>query len=178
MLKQWRDRRLAERRAAKIYPAVSEAARDQRLYVDMRVADSVDGRLEMLALHLVLVMDRLRRVDPDGDVLAQALGEAFVAHMDDTMRAIGVGDLAVPRKVKKAAAALYDAHREYGPALIAAGDARPAWLHALQLRLVSRAMAPAADIEALATHALAWHAQLKALPDASVVDGRLSQTIS
>ena len=173
MLKQWRDRRLAEQQAAALYPAVSEAAREPRLYADMNVADTVDGRLEMLTLHLVLVMDRVRRTGPAGNETAQALGEAFVAHMDDTMRAIGVGDLSVPRKVKKAAAALYDAHQEYGLAQTAEGDARPAWLHALQLRLISRGAAPSADVEALASHAIAMQSRLSAQSDADLLGGQL-----
>jgi cytochrome b pre-mRNA-processing protein 3 len=37
--------------------------------------------------------------------------------MDDNMREIGIGDLAVPRKIKKAGAALFDRHRDYGAAL-------------------------------------------------------------
>ena len=173
MLKQWRDGRLLTAQAATLYVAVAEAAREPQLYAEFGVADSVDGRLEMLVLHLVLVMDRVRRIEGDGGAVARALGEAFVEHMDDTMRAIGVGDLTVPRKVKKAAAALYEAHQEYGLALAADGDATAAWQHALQLRLSSRAAAPAADIVALSAHAGGWLARLRDKPDAAILAGLL-----
>ena len=173
MLKQWRGERKLAAQAAVQYAAVSHAAREPRLYAEFGVSDTVDGRLEMLVLHLVLAMDRVRQIEPDGEATARALGEAFVTHMDDTMRAIGVGDLSVPRKVKKAAAALYDAHLEYGPALTATGDSLAAWRHALQLRLVGRAAAPAADIEALAAYAMAWQLRLRLQPDAHVIAGQL-----
>ena len=85
-------------------------ARKARLYEAPSGPDDPTGRLEMLLLHMALVLWRLRREGAAGFALARALNEAFVADMDDCMREMGIGDLTVPRKVKKAAAALYN-HR-------------------------------------------------------------------
>ena len=50
-------------------------------------------------------------------LLGQALTEAFVVDLDDVMREMTFGDLAVPREVKRATAALFDRHRAYSKAL-------------------------------------------------------------
>lgn len=160
--------------AACLYATAASMARAPRLYADLKVADTVDGRLDMLLLHLAILIDRLGRIGPKGQALATALTEAFVTHIDDTLRHVGVGDLAVPRKVKKAAAALYDAHQDYAPALAAGEDASSAWRHALHLHLVSRGAAPAADIPALADYAQAVAANLRAQADADLLAGRIS----
>ena len=76
----------------------------------------------MLALHVALVMRRLGRISPGGTELSRALAETFITDMDDNMREIGIGDLAVPKKIKRAAAALYDRHRDYGAAMAAGAD--------------------------------------------------------
>jgi hypothetical protein len=47
---------------------------------------------------------------------------------------VGIGDLSVPRRVKKAAGALYDRHAVYAPALAAEGEAaEPAWRAAFEM---------------------------------------------
>lgn len=76
----------------------------------------------MVALHLALMLRRLAREGEPGRRLGQALVEAFVVDMDDILREMTIGDLAVPREVKRAVAAIHDRHRDYDAAL-AAGDA-------------------------------------------------------
>jgi cytochrome b pre-mRNA-processing protein 3 len=169
MLKWWFGRDAGH--AQRLYASASDWARQPHLYADLRVADTVDGRMAMLLLHLTILIERLGRAGLKGQELSLIVTEAFVEHMDDTFRHIGVGDLAVPRKVKKAAAALYDAHMEYSPALAGGEDAASAWRHALHLHLVSRGAAPTADIAALADHAMAVVARLKAIPDAAILAG-------
>jgi cytochrome b pre-mRNA-processing protein 3 len=118
----WTDRRKQKRRGQALFDRAAAAARVPELYLDGGVADTTDGRFEMLCLHMVVLLDRVQRVPADGALLARAANEAFVETMDDTMRQMGVGDLAVPRKVKKAAAALYDRRSLLGPLLESARD--------------------------------------------------------
>ena len=73
-------------------------------------ADSIQGRFEMVALHLVLALRRIAAEGPDAEPLGRALTEAFVVDLDDVMREMTFGDLAVPREVKRATAALFDRH--------------------------------------------------------------------
>ena len=120
-MRSWLTGRTYTRIAASIYGSIVASARQSTFYAAWGVPDQREGRFEMLALHIALVMKRIARAEPNGAALSRAISEAFVVDMDDNMREIGIGDLAVPRKVKKAAAALFDRHRDYGAALDA-GD--------------------------------------------------------
>jgi cytochrome b pre-mRNA-processing protein 3 len=173
MLKWWRNRQEATGHAGQLYATASTWAREPHLYTALGVADTVDGRVAMLLLHVSVLTHRLGRIGPQGHALATGVTEAYVEHMDDTLRHIGVGDLAVPRKVKKAAAALYDAHIEYGAALAADADAASAWRHVLHLHMVSRGASPTADIAGLADHAMALTARLAATSDADLLSGNV-----
>ncbi|MGL4398183.1 MAG: ubiquinol-cytochrome C chaperone family protein, partial [Hyphomicrobium sp.] len=85
-----------------------------------RVPDTPEGRFEILVLALFLFLERLKVTRPDGSALARDVIEAFVIDMDDCMREMGVGDLTVPKKVKRAAAAFYERSGAYRDALASA----------------------------------------------------------
>jgi cytochrome b pre-mRNA-processing protein 3 len=59
----------------------------------------MDGRFEMVALVLPLVLLRLEREGEPGQRPAALLTEVFVDDMDGTMREIGFGDLVVGKRV-------------------------------------------------------------------------------
>ena len=104
--------------ARKLYGAVVTQARRPEFYADLRVPDTPEGRYELVALHLVLLLERLSHEEgPPAKRLGQVLSEVFVIDMDDNMREMGVGDLTVPRKVKKAAAGLFERALRYRLAL-------------------------------------------------------------
>jgi cytochrome b pre-mRNA-processing protein 3 len=117
MLTWFFNRSDSRRKAADLYGAVVTFARRPALYETMGVADTPEGRYEALVLHLFLVLERLRSEGEAAAGHAQALIEAFVTDMDDNMREMGIGDLSVPKKVKKAAAAFYDRAEVYRAAL-------------------------------------------------------------
>ena len=61
--------------------------------------DTVDGRFEMIALHCFILM---RRLQAAGDKkLSQALFDRFFKTMDRSLREMGVGDLGVPKHMKR-----------------------------------------------------------------------------
>jgi cytochrome b pre-mRNA-processing protein 3 len=122
MLTWLRERGRTGRTASKLYGSIVAQARNPAFYTELGVPDSLDGRYGVLVVHLWLILDRLKRT-PAAEGLARALVETFVTDMDDNMREIGVGDLSVPRKVKKAAAGLFDRTREYDAALASGDDA-------------------------------------------------------
>ena len=99
----------------------------------------------MIALHLVLVLRRLAAEGRAGERLARALTEAFMVDLDDAMREMTFGDLAVPREVKRAAAALFDRHRAYLAALDAPDDGALAQRSAPQLAYLDAGEALDAD---------------------------------
>lgn len=117
---QWRDRR---QKARSLYGSIVTQARSCGLYAQWGVPDTAEGRFEMIALHLVLVLDRLAQAGVPGRSLGRALTETFVADLDDSLREMAVGDLTVPKQVNRAVAALHDRYATYQAALAVPDDA-------------------------------------------------------
>jgi cytochrome b pre-mRNA-processing protein 3 len=103
--------------ARSLYGSSVTAARAPAFYARWGVPDTLQGRFEMIALHVVLLLRRLGTEGEVGRRLGVAVSEAFVVDMDDGMRELTFGDLAVPREIKRAAAALLDRNRAYRQAL-------------------------------------------------------------
>jgi cytochrome b pre-mRNA-processing protein 3 len=94
------DRHRRERAAAaRIYAASVAAARRPELYLALGVPDTLQGRFEMIALHLFPVLHRLMHDPGDDPELARFVSETFVADMDASFREMGVGDLSVPKRM-------------------------------------------------------------------------------
>ncbi|WP_029031741.1 ubiquinol-cytochrome C chaperone family protein [Salinarimonas rosea] len=105
-----------------LYTRIARASRQPGLYLEADVPDTVEGRFESLALHVVLTFRHLRTLpDPAADV-NQDLADALFRALDQSLREMGVGDLAVPKKMKTLAEAFYGRARAYDP-LLDAGDA-------------------------------------------------------
>jgi cytochrome b pre-mRNA-processing protein 3 len=113
-LKKRQDR---QRTARELYGSIVTQARRKIYYAEWGVPDTREGRFEMIALHMVLALRRLADAGGDGRKLARAVTEAFVVDVDDTMREMTIGDVAVPRQVKRALAALAQRHGAYLPPL-------------------------------------------------------------
>lgn len=112
--------RAPQRRAGlSLYEAIVAQARSEAFYRAHGVPDSVNGRFEMIVLHVALVVARLQAEGEDGKELARAMLEAFVADVDDACRRLGIGDMGVPRHVKKAAAAALQRGDAYRVAMAA-----------------------------------------------------------
>jgi cytochrome b pre-mRNA-processing protein 3 len=107
------------RKASEIYGAIVTQARQREFYAKLGIPDTPAGRYEMVVLHLFLVLERLRAEASRAGALPRALVEAFVADMDDSLREMGTGDMAVARKVRRFAAGLYERSRDYREALAA-----------------------------------------------------------
>ena len=108
ILDWWRGRTILGRTATDIYGSIVASARNPVFYTDFQVPDVAEKRYEMIVLHLLIVMERLRERTEAGNEISQALVEAFVRDLDGSMREMAVGDTSVPAKVKKAAAGLLD----------------------------------------------------------------------
>src|ERR1700727_881507 len=89
-----------------LYGVIVAQARVPDFYEEFGVADSVDGRFALIVLHLALVTRRLAR-ESEGAALASALIDRFGRAMDDNLREMGVGDLTVPKRMKRMFEALY-----------------------------------------------------------------------
>src|SRR5882757_8153797 len=97
-------------------------AREPLFYRAMGVPDTVNGRFDMVLLHLWMVLRRLRTAEGGAD-LSQALFDHFCGDMDDNLREMGVGDLTVPKRMQKFGEAFYGRTAAYDKALAAGRDA-------------------------------------------------------
>jgi cytochrome b pre-mRNA-processing protein 3 len=106
-----------EKREKRLYEAIVAAARHVRFYENMGVADTIDGRFEMIVLHLFLVLNRLKGEGVEN--LRQNLTDEFFNDMDRSLRELGVSDVAVGKKVRKIAESYYGRVTAYDRALSA-----------------------------------------------------------
>ena len=105
-----------------IYGILVAQARDPLFYQELGVRDSVDGRFDMLLLHLWLAMRELKLKEAPRE-LSQALVERFCTDMDDNLRELGTADLKVPKKMQEFGRALYGRAAAYDMALDAGPEA-------------------------------------------------------
>jgi cytochrome b pre-mRNA-processing protein 3 len=170
MLDWLRQRSRATGIGRKLYDSIVARARAEPFYRNLGVPDTVEGRFELIVLHLYLVLERLRVEGAAGKRLSRALIEAFVTDMDDSMREFGIGDMGVPRRVKRAAAAIYERSAAYAAAQQAGQDdlARVLAEH-IYLGACGDDRLP----EALAAYVRTTGAELAAAASSSVLGGDL-----
>lgn len=141
-----------ERAGFELYGAAVAAARMPWFFAALEAPDSLDGRFDLVGLHVALLIRRLRHdPDPRGAALAQAVFDAMFADMDINLREMGVSDLTVGKRVRAMWEALHGRAQAYEAALDA-GDA--AALAAALQRNVWRMEGEAGP----AAHRLAAHA--------------------
>jgi cytochrome b pre-mRNA-processing protein 3 len=99
-----------------LYAAIVAAARQEKFYADWGVPDTMDGRFDLQVLHMYLVLERLGEFGAGAQPLRQALTDRFFAAMDAALREVGVGDLAVGKKVRKMAEAFFGRIKVYAAA--------------------------------------------------------------
>jgi cytochrome b pre-mRNA-processing protein 3 len=101
-----------------IYGMIVTQAREPLFYRDLGVRDTVDGRFDLLVLHLWMVLRRLKPIEGGTD-LAQTLFDRFCDDMDANLREMGVGDLTVPKRMQAFGEAFYGRAAAYDVALAA-----------------------------------------------------------
>ena len=99
-----------------IYGMIVTQAREPLFYRDLGVPDTVNGRFDLIVLHLWMVLRRLGEIAGQAE-LAQALFDRFCADMDDNLREMAIGDLAVPKKMQAFGEAFYGRIAAYDMAL-------------------------------------------------------------
>ncbi len=88
-----RNRRRLRERARTLYAEIARAARKPEFFQALGVADTLDGRFDLIVLHAHLVLRRLKGAGGQRRVLSQALFDTMFAEMDEALRELGVGDL-------------------------------------------------------------------------------------
>ncbi len=107
-----------------LFAAASDQSRAPAFYEAMGVPDTVEGRFEMTALHVWLILRKLKGGDRAARNVAQKLFDVMFASFDDALRELGVGDLIVGKKIRKMAESFYGRVQAYDAAIenAAGGD--------------------------------------------------------
>jgi cytochrome b pre-mRNA-processing protein 3 len=115
-------RRRQEETIDRLYGAIVAQARLPVFYRSMAVPDTVEGRFDLLVLHVHLLFRRLAPSGEPNRKIAQAMFDRFLADMDASLRELGVGDLAVPKRMRSMGEAFYGRAAVYDAALAESGD--------------------------------------------------------
>ncbi len=106
-----------------IYGMIVTQAREPLFYRDLGVADTVNGRFDLLVLHLWMVLRRMKSLEAGADqsqtLFPQALFDRFCEDMDANLREMGVGDVKVPKRMRAFGEAFYGRVAAYDLALSA-----------------------------------------------------------
>ena len=148
-----------------IYGMIVAQAREPLFYRDLGVPDTVNGRFDLLLMHLWLMLQRLKSVEA-GMGLSQALFDHFCEDMDDNLREMGVGDLAVPKRMRAFGEAFYGRSAAYDMALT---EGREAFAQALCKNVFNGAKIEKA--RELAAYAEAAMTALAASSETALLDG-------
>lgn len=104
-----------------LWAKVVALARDPAWYRDCGVADTLEGRFDMVTAVLALVLLRMER-EPELAARTAPLTEIFVEEMDGQLRQSGVGDLMVGKQIGKLIATLGGRVGALRAALAVGGD--------------------------------------------------------
>ena len=103
MFKSLFDRKGIRNDAEKLYAAIVERTRTPVFYEEFGVADTVEGRFELLTLHTFLILKRLKRDGEGANELSQATFDIMFENVDLNLREVGIGDIGLARRIKKMA---------------------------------------------------------------------------
>ena len=156
---------------ARLYEAILQAARRPVLFLDYAVPDTVEGRYDMMVLHLFVLMQRLQSGSAEAKAVGQKVCDRFFTEMDRAMREMGVGDLTVPKKMTKIAHLYAGCSQAYATAMAEAGDAGLAG--ALMRNVYENAQGKSAEAQALSLYTRAAAAALAAAPEDGILAGAL-----
>jgi cytochrome b pre-mRNA-processing protein 3 len=143
----------------KLHGEIMAGVQQPALYLQCGAPDTFEGRLEMLILHTAATVRRIERLPSPGPELAQDVMDGVFRHLDGTLREMGVGDVTVPKRMKKHAEAFAGRAVSYAKALEAADDSA---LRLALARNVARdeARADTPEIHRLAAYVRAIDARL------------------
>jgi cytochrome b pre-mRNA-processing protein 3 len=155
-----------------LYGAIVAQARSPDFYVAYGVPDTVEGRFDMIVLHLVLLFRRLACEPETVRALTQGVFDRFCLDMDHNLREMGVSDLAVPKQMQRFGEAFYGRAEAYERALSAEGGGQPL-VSALARNIFAEAGASSPKASRLAAYVLAAVRQLDTAEGATIAAGAL-----
>lgn len=166
-----------------LYTRAVEQARQPAFYLTGGVEDSLDGRFDLIALHLWLVIQRLHRPGEGAAQFARAaaatqervLAVCF-ADMDQSLREMGVGDLGVGKRIKDMAEAMFGRAAAYDTAVTefeVEGD-RTALRAALERNVYRGAPPSGAALDWLTAYVIEAFAAVNEQELAALIEGQVT----
>ena len=152
-----------------VYSAIVAQSRQPRFYAEWGVPDTVTGRFDMISLHIALLFRRLRSADKQSTEFSQALHDLFFKDMDRSLREMGAGDLAVPKKIQKMGSIFFGLMTNLNEAM-EKGD-RPGVQAVLKRNVYADDDAPHAA--ALADYLFTEYEALARQPTATILEGKI-----
>ncbi len=86
--------------AKDLYASALANTRKEIFYRDYGIPDTFDGRFDLLLLHIFIILRRIMG-DDNYDELSQDLFDVMFKDMDQTLREMGIGDVGVPKHMKR-----------------------------------------------------------------------------
>jgi len=154
-----------------LYGAIVAQARLPCFYREYGVPDTLNGRFDLLVLHLSMVLDRFAE-EPQLRELGQALFDHFCTDMDHNLREMGVGDLSVPKHMQRVGEAFYGRAQAYRAGL--ADKGQRALTEALERNIYGQETAGQAAAARLAAYMREAVAELRAQPASQVLAAKLT----
>jgi cytochrome b pre-mRNA-processing protein 3 len=154
-----------------LYEAIVASARQPHFYSAWDVPDSPIGRFEMLSLHMFLFLERARDSSTALSELAQDMTDEFFKDVDHSLRELGIGDMGVPKRMKKLAKMFYGRAESYRTAL-AEGN-RSAFAAALTRNVMPERAGVWPQAIELAAYAERASAFLATQDEAALLSGRV-----
>tara|TARA_A100001037_G_scaffold281990_1_gene286185 strand:- start:586 stop:1131 length:546 start_codon:yes stop_codon:yes gene_type:complete len=157
--------------AHSLYVEIVNQARQPFLFKRFGVPDTVDGRFDMISLHVFLVLKRLKGEGKELESLSQCLFDTMFADMDRSLREMGVGDLGVGKRVKAMIKAFYGRLSAYEKAM---SDQDPNSLSKAILRNVFRGdMESIEGAEKITSYINVFYSKLLKLSAETLINGKL-----
>ena len=161
-----------EATARRLYARAVERARQPVFYVALEVPDTPDGRFDLIAMHVMLLLRRLRRERNRAAEPAQALFDYMFADMDQNLREMGIGDMSIGKRIKGLARNFYGRIAAYDAGLDSEESQN---LEDAVRRNVFRKMQPKdVHVMALAEYMRSCDAQLCGVPLDVLLSGRFA----
>lgn len=122
MLDRLFRRRREAHAVAEFFVKIVDQARHPAFYRDLGVPDTLDGRFDMVALHVFLVMRRLKGQGAAAAERSRALYETMIDNFEKSLMEMGVGDTGIGRRIKMMARGMAGRIQAYDAALAQADD--------------------------------------------------------
>ena len=104
------------RLGGELYVSLVQQARRPAFYAELGVPDTLDGRFDLILLHVFLFQQRIKREDERARRIGQFVVDSLFADMDRSLRELGVADTGVGYRIRKMNDAHYGRMKAYDAA--------------------------------------------------------------